>query len=157
MFHRDSRGSDCYTAYWKTGKREKGKEGITIYLKIWPGFLFFFLPINFGLSRKEVGGAGIRCAWLEALVPVQCTGVHLPTRIQSFVWTSCLSPPHVARKSLGPTTILSLSLSELHLFIFSHTLASLFLSLIEYLFVEGLKQPQITWEDHIQGWLQTST
>lgn len=107
-------------------------------------FFFFFLPINFGLSRKEVGGAGIRCAWLEALVPVQWTGVHLPTRIQSFVWTSCLSPPHVARKSLGPTTILSLSLSELHLFIFSHTLASLFLSLIEYLFVEGLKQPQIT-------------
>ena len=77
----------CFFALRKNKCKESGNHNLMKDLS----WIFIILPINFGLSSKkrwegQVSGAPAS----SSLVPPRCTGLHLPTHIQSFVWTSCL-------------------------------------------------------------------
>lgn len=74
--------------YEKINVKKRGNQNLMKDLS----WIFIFLPVNSGLSSKkkrwegQVSGAPAS----SSLVPPRCTGLHLPTHIQSFVWTSCL-------------------------------------------------------------------
>ena len=94
---------DCYLlCFFVLRKKNVKKRGNRNLMKDLSR-IFIFLPINSGLSSKkrwegQVSGAPAS----SSLVPPRCTGLHLPTHIQSFVWTSCLWPHRVAGTVWAP-------------------------------------------------------